>query len=683
MKQIKPAVFFFALLILILGLKGCKSLEGTKIAQIYHNITAKYNGYFNARELMREMVKTNNEQFPDDYNEILPIYRYPPKEMAKGNASKSDKIVEKCTRVIQKHESSKWTDNCYLLMGKAIFYKGDYVSAKQRFRYVKSKYKGSNEAYKASIWVVRTHLKQDDVNQARALITNIKSDKNFPENEELNKALNLTEASVAIQSNQYNTASKKIKETLPKVSNKDFKTRLHFILGQLYQEEKNFSKAIFEYNKVLSNRPVYETAFHAKINKASCYLKKGGRNISKLQEDLKRMLKDDKNVDYKSRIYYELAQLAKKNNNREAFINYLNKALKAKKATSEQKATAYQNLAQYHFKKDNYDRAKAYFDSTFALITPENENYEQLKNKKAVLDDLVSHKKTLKLQDSLQAMRSWDKGQFRAQFKKIVRKEKEKKKKKKQQQRNQRQLKQLKRKQQRNLNQNQQQDLMGNQNSGTWYFYNESAKSKGKPAFKRQWGNRPLRDNWRTETDKVRRNEEEPDKEEPDKEDKLAQTKKGKKPLNKRYNVIPENFNKLPDREKQFYAKIPFDSNKLTSSQKAIKRALFNTGVIYYQDLQDIDKARNYLNKLNENYPGSKYEPKAYYYLYKLNKDEGKKTNAEKYKRKLATKYPKSKYATLIQNPEQLRQQAQKSNPKLEKFYKNTYQYYQEGNCQA
>lgn len=680
-KHIKPPIFFFGSLILVFGLQGCKSLEGTKIAQIYHNITAKYNGYFNAREIMRDMVETNNDQFPDDYNEILPIYRFPPKEMAKGNASKSDKIVEKCTRVIQKHEPSKWTDDCYLLMGKAYFYKGDYISAKQRFRYVKNKYKGNNEAYRASLWIVRTYLKQDDVNQARAMVTSIKSNDDFPEVEELKKMLNLTEASVAIQSNQFTTAAKKIKEAQPKINNRDLRTRLHFILGQLYQEQKNYSKAIFEYNKVLSNRPVYETAFHAKINKASCFQEKGGRDISKVREDLKRMLKDDKNVDYKSRIYYELAQLAKKNNNKEAFINYLNKALEAKQATPEQKATAYQHLAQYHFKKGNYDKAKTYFDNTFSLITPEYDGYEQLKNKKAVLDDLVSNKKTLTHQDSLQAMRTWDKKQFRSQFKKIIKAEKQKAKRKKQQQKQQQQLEQLKRNQQQRLAQNKQQDLMSNQNSGTWYFYNESAKSKGEPAFQRQWGDRPLRDNWRTETEKSSNFEGEEQKEQPKKKEKPTQAKKGKESLNERYKAIPENYKQLPDQEKQFYAKIPFDSTKLATSNKAMKKALFNTGLIYYQDLQDINKSRKYFNKLNNKYPGSRYEPKAYYYLYKLNIEQGEKAKAEKYKRKLATKYPKSKYTTLIQNPEKLRQKAQKDNPELEKYYKNTYQYYQNSNC--
>ena len=659
--------------------------RGTKIAKIYHDITAKYNGYFNAREIKRDMVEANRNQYQDDYTKVLPINRFPDDQMAKSNSSKSDKIIEKVTRVIQKHKPSKWTDDCYLLMGKAYFYKGEYISAIERFRYVNSKFEGKIPAYEALIWITYSYLQQGDVSQARALMTDIKTEENFPES--LQKELKLAEAEVAIAREKYETAYEKLKAAIPEVSDRDQETRYLFILGQLAQERGNYAKGIVQYNKVLSKRPPYETDFHAKINKASCFQQKGSRNLEKIQADLKEMLKDEKNVDYKSRIYYELAQLAKRNNNQQQFIQYLKKALSAKKATKKQKANAYQNLAQYYFKNGQYGKSKAYFDSTFDIITKDHENYEVLSSKKDVLDELIKYKRSFRTQDSLQKMAKWNKNQFKNQFQQVLKREKEKKKSQAQQARRKKRMERLKRSQQQQLQRGQEISQAGNQrrNNNQWYFYNQRAKEQGQPAFQRKWGKRPLQDNWRIKTEKASDFEE--SKEEGT--DKPAKTQAEDQQAKKnpfeafanQQEVIPDNFEKLPQTEKVFYSQIPFDSAKMAASDAELQKALYNTGVIYYKDLKDLDRAARHLHKLQEEHPGNPYEPKAYYYLYKIYQDKDNLEKANKFKQKLLNQYPNNQYATLIKNPEKLRASANKNNPELESYYDKTHQYYKNGQC--
>ena len=106
---------------LMLVASGCGMFKDTKLEELYHDVTARYNGYFNARMLTQEVVEEVRKTHQDDFNEILSVYQFPSKEKAKQLTPKCDKIIEKCTRVLQKHEESKWSDNCYFLMGKARF----------------------------------------------------------------------------------------------------------------------------------------------------------------------------------------------------------------------------------------------------------------------------------------------------------------------------------------------------------------------------------------------------------------------------------------------------------------------------------------------------------------------------------------------------------------------------------
>lgn len=128
-----------ALLAVVFTLTACVSKRSkgdvSKAAKFYHNTTALYNGYFNARELMVESIDRLKEQHQDNYNEILEIY--PEYAVAKPEmvAEDLDKAIEKVAVVAITHEPSRWVDDCYILLGKAQYLKQDYESAEETFKY--------------------------------------------------------------------------------------------------------------------------------------------------------------------------------------------------------------------------------------------------------------------------------------------------------------------------------------------------------------------------------------------------------------------------------------------------------------------------------------------------------------------------------------------------------------------
>ena len=66
------------LIILALGfLTGCVTKKSrndqSKIGQYYHNLTSRFNGWFNANELVNASIVKLEDQYQDNYNEILPF----------------------------------------------------------------------------------------------------------------------------------------------------------------------------------------------------------------------------------------------------------------------------------------------------------------------------------------------------------------------------------------------------------------------------------------------------------------------------------------------------------------------------------------------------------------------------------------------------------------------------------
>ena len=73
MKLIKCCILFFAFLFL----ESCSTEKNKVLNREFHNLHAKYNGFFNANEIIKvtynDFLKTRKE----NYNLILPIFPLP------------------------------------------------------------------------------------------------------------------------------------------------------------------------------------------------------------------------------------------------------------------------------------------------------------------------------------------------------------------------------------------------------------------------------------------------------------------------------------------------------------------------------------------------------------------------------------------------------------------------------
>jgi len=86
--------------VLAVLLSSCSTDKNKALNRGFHNMTSRFNGYFNAREIM-QLEETNlKDGFKDDYSQLLPIFTYPDEQKSQGMYAQMDKVIEKCSEVI-------------------------------------------------------------------------------------------------------------------------------------------------------------------------------------------------------------------------------------------------------------------------------------------------------------------------------------------------------------------------------------------------------------------------------------------------------------------------------------------------------------------------------------------------------------------------------------------------------
>lgn len=456
MKTIKT--YFLSSIVILLLLTGCKTNKNTFIHRGYHNLTARFNGYYYATESIKEGEDKIRTSYKYDYDRLLPVYLMPTNETAKATFPEFDKAIKKSSNCITRHTikdkkgveittAGKWIDNNWNVIGISHFYKREFFSGMEAFEYVIRSYK-SRDKYKAMIWLARSYNEIGAPSQAEPIISMLKEDKKI--SKYAKKELPALQADYYIKRGMYKEAEEGLLNALRGGDSKkkskfsDFmavikgrpskqtRARYSFILAQLYEEKKENKKAIQYYQKVISLKPDYDLVFNAKMKQARLYDVKSG-NIAKLKRELLKMTRDVKNTEYLDVIYYTLGEISEKEKNEtEAFTNY---KLSVKNSTQnpKQKALSYLKLGEISFEQANYSAASGYYDSTMITLPKDYKDYNLISKRKETLETLIGYIRTIQREDSLQKvakMSESDRTRFIEKMIKKIEAEEERKKKK-------------------------------------------------------------------------------------------------------------------------------------------------------------------------------------------------------------------------------------------------------------
>jgi tetratricopeptide (TPR) repeat protein len=780
---LKRLVYALTVVALALMIESCVAVKSSSkelsgLGKAYHNTTAHYNGYFNADEILATTMLSMEQEYKDNYTQILPVYAYMGIDNPKAAAPVLDEAVKKVTKVAALHPKSDWVDDCYLLAGKAHFLKQDFETAEQTLRYLTAEFspekaklkkavaqnvrsgsstrapmvgsdgqvltakerekvrekakkdkeklakdvakarkkynadvararkqgkplpakpeilnrtktgtstagattkspeqiqkekarKEAEEAkrekdylkkkpayYEGVLWLARTLIERENEDLAFRTLTELENDPNTP---------NVVRAQLApllghfyIKKKQYEEAVKPLEEAVERADDSKIKARYNYILAQLHQRAGRWNEAYAGFEKVASSSVNYEMQFNARLNMAQNSWLSGKGSAESATAQLEKMLKDAKNQEYRDRVYYALANVALKNNNKPKAIEYLTLSVRSAGNNPAQVTESYYTLAQLYFDEEKFIQTKNYLDSTLTIMDKKDDRLKSATILRDNLVDIAKNLSTIQLQDSLLTLSALSDAELKKRAAKI--------KKDKDEQR-------LRALENSKVPENNipnpgaitGRPLIAGTQASTFWAYDEKEVKQGKREFQRNWGERVLEDNWRRSEKRGGSNEIVVD-----------DPANANKPTTDPDAPEPENEVLI------YLGPVPRTDAERRSAEVKVIDAMYKLGVLYYDKLENFDKTVKTLEGLNTRFGRHNFELNSWYYLYLAHRKLNHAEQAQAYYDKIVGGYPTSTFARILQDPNYAAEFLNEER-KVNVYYDEAYAAFKKGNYQ-
>lgn len=670
-------VFFtlYAALIIMVA-AGCSTAKNTAATRWWHAFNARYNTYYNGTLAYIDGALEKETGNQDNYTDIIPLYTVSNKNSRDLGKSNFDRAILKAEKAIDQHSIKarpQWNSNrrktdrdrewlsrreynlfiwkAWMLMGRSQFHEGAFDDAISTFAYMSMLYRTQPVIYsKAQAWLARCYVENGQAYEAEDIIRNNRRD-SIPW--QARKDWDNTLADFYLLTQDFKTAIPFLRATIKHEMRKKQKAREWFLMGQVCARAGLNKDAYRAYSKVIGLNPPYELEFNARIARTEVMAAtRSDRMISKLR----RMARSDKNKEYLDQIYYAIGNIYLARRDTVHAIASYEKGHEKATRTGVEHGALLLRLGDLYWEIERYADAQRIYNAALGMVDKDNKEYEQLSDRSKVLDELVPYTNEIQLQDSLQSLAKMDEAHRNAAIDRTIEALKKKEKEAKRAQEEQ-EVQQAQQKGENNLsqatgsNKNSKPSTLSSSlsNGQEWYFYSQTAVSKGKQQFQKLWGKRENVDNWQRINKSVVRTQD---------SNSLADMSDAQRDSVFNAQAHADSVHALvkpesdPHKREFYLAQIPFTEEQLKASNDTISDALYHSGVIFKDKLDNLTLSEKALTRLIRQYPGYEHKDDAFYHLFLLYSRKGQKVLAETFVDSLKAEYPKSQWTTLLSDPD-------------------------------
>ena len=692
----KKYLHYILLILLIITLGGCASRKkNTAQTRMYHSFFARYNTFYNGNVAFKKGYEAQTKGHKDNFLEQLPLLIVSDKATKEIGKSDYDKAIEKSQKAIKNHSikrkprreaGKKLTEKkkrfyaqrefnpflwrAWMMMADAYFQKGEFTEAAGTYIYISRLYENNPDVLAAArIGLAQCYAELDWLYEAEELLSRIKRD-SMPAS--LGSTLAHANANMLIRQERYEEAIPHIEKAIKRKGiGATERGREYYLLGQIQQLLGNNEAAFKAYSKVIAQSPPYELEINARIRQTETMT---GKEKRKIIRKLERMIRQDKNKEYLSQLYYALGNVHLSAKDTLQAVRTYETGLVKGGASGYGKGMLNLSLAHIYWEQQKFSKSGNNYKEALGIIKSEDEKLEEYKRRSEITGELAPHTDIIEKNSELLYWSRLSEKELTAEIeKKIEQAEFEKE---LQEYIEKEQRKAAKGSELENANTAANMNIMQSDlDIAKWYFYNPKLVSSGISNFKKSWGDRTLKDFWRLSQENITTAHNDTLASDSSAIDGIVADSLLNDSTAIAEEILPDTLSTDPTTREYWLQQIPRSEEKLKEMHTSLSNALFDAATIFEGKLGDKQLAMSHWERLVNEYPEYSRMADVYYHLFLCSSRWDAPEKAELYKNLLITQYPDSVNTKRIQEPDFFESTATKRH-KEDSIYVETYASY-------
>lgn len=653
---------------------ACSTKKNTFVNRTYQGFITHYNAIFNSKEIMKKETDENNKKHQDDFHSgYIDIFKINSLiELAQRNEhsekvskffgvelstpsvissfnnieTKALKIIDEHSMVFKGEERNKEIFNVYILLAEARLYQGKLNEALEAVNEIHLKMPNDKRLPLAKIYEALIYHKLGNNVRADEILSAL--DRKPSLKKEYRKLLSVYYAQVLLHTHRKEAAVEQLDTAMKLNTKREIRSRIAYLRGQILSElnRKEEARESFVAAYRYANNFEFEVKTQVEIAKTF----DTGDNYDEAKKYLENISKKGTYASRKNEFYYALGLMADKAGKEAEAQEFLQKSIKEKASDPHIRGLTYFELGKSYFKKEDYIRSGAYYDSALAVMT-HPATKEKVAELSTNIKNVAKNFYLVKKNDSILALTKMSDNERTAFFQKHINELKEKESK----------INAEKEKERKNKGFENHFDTstfstmaeFSSKKSGKFYFSSQEAMAKGSLEFKKIWGNRSLGDNWRFSRNKT-----------------SSLDDVEKEALGRDKTADARRF------EVAYYTeKIPTDKEEILNLKKDRDTASLGLGRMYEAYFQNTKLATKTLYDLVDNQPEDEVKLQALYSIFSMNFEKNPSA-ADRAKAMILSDFPYTPYAEFVKNPR--RAQFTQSEESVKAIYQKAYAFFVE-----
>ncbi|MBN1638026.1 MAG: hypothetical protein JW866_03605, partial [Ignavibacteriales bacterium] len=257
--------------IVIISFSGCG---------LWEDFTTYFNTYFNAEESFlqaEEIIKAQKKDLFEFREDKPPQNTFQPLQ----------KVIEKCSKILQFNAESSYFDDALLLIGKAFYYRQEYLKAQRKFQELLT-ITDSDLKLESKLWLGKTELHLRNHEEGKGLLAQVQEEAIEQDEEKILTQAFISQISFELFNENYSVATDLIENLLEVSSDDVLNATIAYELGKLYLKLEDYESASNAFLKVSDYSPDFETEFYSLLEYAKIKKILGDYDVAfELLEDLR------------------------------------------------------------------------------------------------------------------------------------------------------------------------------------------------------------------------------------------------------------------------------------------------------------------------------------------------------------------------------------------------------------